>query len=254
MAGAVRTWLMRGPAVAGSFTDNFGKTKLSVMSGSGDFYTTEEVARLIGVGQRRVQQMLDNGDLVRVARGLVGAASVDRYKAAHPRSRTRAWAEHTAWAAIALLSGTHLDWLGATQTSRLRATLREITNPADFVARTRNRAVVHTYTGHPSAIERLIHDMATTDHAKLGLTPNPTERADGYLDAATLDSTVTFLGLREDPQGAITVRATNFTFDIVARLAEETVLAALDAATSLDPRERGVGERALAAALESYRG
>lgn len=223
------------------------------MSGSGDFYTTEEVARLIGVGQRRVQQMLDNGDLARVARGLVGATSVDRYLAAHPNSRTRAWAEHTAWAAIALLSGTHVDWLGATQTSRLRATLREITDPADLVARTRDRAVVHTYTGHPSAIRRLIHDMATTDHAGLGLTPNAAERVDGYIDAATLDSTVSFLGLREDPKGAITVRATNFNFNIVVELADEIVLAALDAVTSLDPRERGVGERALAAVLESQR-
>jgi hypothetical protein len=223
------------------------------MSGSGDFYTTEEVARLIGVGQRRVQQMLDNGDLARVARGLVGAISVDRYLAAHPNSRTRTWAEYTAWAAIALLSGTHVDWLGATQTSRLRATLREITDPADLVARTRDRAVVHTYTGHPSAIGRLIHDMATTDHAGLGLTPNAAERVDGYIDAATLDSTVSFLGLREDPKGAITVRATTFNFNIVSELADEIVLAALDAATSLDPRERGAGERTLAAVLETQR-
>jgi len=223
------------------------------MSESGDFYTTEEAARLIGVGQRRVQQMLDHGDLARVARGLVGATSVDRYLAAHPNSRTRAWAEHTAWAAIALLSGTHVDWLGPTQTSRLRATLREITAPADLVARARDRAVVHTYAGHPSAIGGLIHDMTTTDQAGLGLTPNSVERVDGYIEAATLDSTVSFLGLREDPTGAITVRATNFNFDIVVELADEIVLAALDAATSLDPRERGVGERALAAVLENHR-
>lgn len=231
------------------FTDNFGETKLSVMP---EFYTTEETARLIGVGQRRVQQMIDNGDLARVTRGLISATSVDRYLAAHPSSRTRAWAEHTAWAAIALLSGTHVDWLGPTQTSRLRAALRQITEPADLVTRTRDRAAVHTYVGHPSAIRRLTHDLVTTNQTALGLTPSPPDRVDGYIAATTLDSTASFLGLREDPKGSITVRATNFNFDIVVELAGWTVLAALDAATSLDPRERGLGERALATALESY--
>lgn len=240
--------------MAAVFTDNFGYAKLSVMSWSGDFYTTVEAARLIGVGQRRVQQMLNHGELARVARGLVGAASVDRYLAAHPHSRTRVWVEDTAWAAIALLSGAHVDWLGATQTSRLRATLREITDPGDLVARTRDRAVVHTYIGHPSATGRLTQQLATTDQTRLGLTPSPAERVDGYIDAAVLDSTVSSLGLREDPRGAITVRATNFDFNLVVGLAGQVVLAALDVATSLDPRERGVGERALAAVLEAHRG
>jgi len=236
------------------------------MSGAGDFYTTEDVARLIGVGQRRVQQMLDDGVLVRVARGLVDATSLDRYLAAHPHSRTRAWAEHTAWAAIALLSGVHASWLGQTQASRLRATLRTITAPGDFVARARDRAVVRVYSGHPSAVNRMLSDMVTVDSTGLGLggivlsgagtlsAGGPVQNADGYFPADRLDSTVQFLGLQEDPGGIVTVRATGFDIGVVADLAADgVVLAALDAATSVDPRARDVGERALVDVLDRYR-
>jgi len=242
------------------------------MSGRSDFYTTEEAARRLGVTVRRVQQMLDDGDLTRLARGLVDAASLDRYAATGARGRTRVWAEHTAWGAIALLSGVHPIWLGPAQASRLRTALRATTDTADLVARVHDRAVVRTYTGHPVARERLRNDLVSTDVAALGLVdanragatfsgtgtlaagalPNS---VDGYLAADTLDSTILFLGLIEDPSGPITLRVTGFDINIVRDLAESrtAVLAALDAATSLDPRERGVGGRVLAATLAEYR-
>ncbi len=242
------------------------------MSRVSDFYTTEEVARRLGVTVRRVQQMLDDGDLIRLARGLVDAASVDRYAAAGAGGRTRVWAEHTAWGAIALLSGVHPGWLGPAQASRLRTALRAITAAADLVARVRDRAVVRTYTGHPLARTRLHGDIVSTDVAGLGLVDAnraganfsgtgtldagaaPTN-VDGYLPADTLDSTVLVLGLIEDPSGPITLRVTGFDISIVRDLAasKTAVLAALDAATSLDPRERGVGGRFLATTLAEYR-
>lgn len=242
------------------------------MSAIGGFYTTEEAARRLGVTVRRVQQMLDEGDLTRLARGLVDAASLDRYAATGAGRRTRVWAEHTAWGAIALLSGVHPNWLGPAQASRLRTTLRSVTDPADLVARVHGRAVVRTYAGHPAARRRLHDNTVSTDVADLGLVDAnragahfsgtgtvdagaPPDSVDGYLAADILDSTVQFLGLIEDPSGSITLRATAFDISIVRDLAESktAVLAALDAATSLDPRERGVGGRVLSGALAEYR-
>lgn len=242
------------------------------MSGVNDFYTTEEAARRLGVTVRRVQQLLEVGDLTRLARGLVDAASLDRYAATGAGGRTRVWAEHTAWGAIALLSGGYPSWLGPVQASRLRTTLRAMTDTADLVARVYDRAVVRTYAGHPAARSRLHHDIVSTNVADLdlvdanranvhssgtgtldgGATP---DRVDGYLAADALNSTVQFLGLIEDPSGRITLRATGFDINIVRDLTQSktAVLAALDAATSLDPRERGVGARVLADALADYR-
>ncbi len=255
-----------------TFTDYFGKAKLAVMSGVGNFYTTEQAARRLGVTVRRVQQMLDDGDLTRLARGLVDAASLDRYAATGASGRTRVWAEHTAWGAIALLSGVQPNWLGSAQASRLRTALRATTDTADLVARVHDRAVVRSYAGHPVARKRLQTGIVSTEVAGLGLVDAnraganfsgtgtldagaPPNSVDGYLAAETLDSTVLFLGLIEDPSGPITLRVTGFDISIVRELAESktAILAALDAATSLDPRERGVGRQVLAATLAEYR-
>jgi hypothetical protein len=242
------------------------------MSGIGDFYTTDEAARRLGVTSRRVQQMLDDGDLTRLARGLVDAVSLDRYVATGAGGRTRLWAEHTAWGAIALLSGVHPSWLGPTQISRLRTALQATTQAAHLVARVHGRAVVRTYTGHVAARTRLQRDIVSTDVVGLGpVNANraaadfsgsgtldagaPPNTVDGYLATDVLDSTIQFLGLIEDPRGPIVLRATGFDMNVVRDLARSktAVLAALDAATSLDPRERGVGTRVLAAALAEYR-
>jgi hypothetical protein len=221
----------------------------------GSVYGTEETARLLGVSQRRVQQLLETGELTRVARGLVDATSVERYRAVGQGARTRAWAERTAWGAIALLSGIHADWLGPAQASRLRSALREIAGSAELVARTRDRATVRTFTGHSTARARLQTDLVAPDTTVLGLIDATSERVDGYLPTDKLDSTVRWLGLREDVTGEITLRVTGFDISVIRDLATAPtpVLAALDAATSLDPRERGVGERALSSIVDGYR-
>lgn len=235
--------------------------------GSGDFYTPAEAGALLGVSARRVRQMLDDGQLVRAARGLVDATSVDQHRArTADQHRTRVWSEHTAWAAIAMLSEVLPDWVGAPQASRLRTALREV-NAADLVARTRGRAVARTFRGHPAAIRRLAQDLVVTDSAVLGLVAaaegGPAgsaagaapDRIRGYYPGAQLDSAVKFFGLVEDAAGNVVVRATGFDIAIVCELAEARVpvLTALDAATSLDPRERGLGMGAVQAALDRYR-
>lgn len=227
------------------------------MAANGDFYTTVDAARRLGLTVRRVQQMLDAGDFTRMARGLVDAASVDRYAATGTGGRTRVWAENTAWGAVALLSGLQPTWLGSAQASRLRTALRSETNAVDLVARVRDRAVVRTFAGHSAARDRLTRTVISTDVAALGLVDagSTTDDTDGYIAAGELEETVRRLGLVDDPNGKITLRATSFDIRIVRDLARSTtaVLAAIDAVTSLDPRERGVGERVLSEALARYR-
>lgn len=239
------------------------------MTIGGDFYTTEEAARLLGVTPRRVRQMLDDGDLVRAARGLVDATSVEHHRArTGERHRTRVWAEHTAWGAIALLSDVLPHWLGATQASRLRAALREV-SVLDLVTRTRGRAVAQTYRAHPAAVQRLREDIVLTDSSVLGLVDGTgldgialggngigaaSDSIRGYYPARHLDEVVERFGLKEEPAGNVTIRATNFDIAVVRDLTATKlpVLTALDAATSLDPRERGLGRGTLEIALELY--
>jgi excisionase family DNA binding protein len=221
-----------------------------------EFVSTEEAARVLGVTVQHVRRLADSGELTRIARGLIDRSSLDRFLTERQGGRTRVWAEHTAWGAIALLSGDTPSWLGPVQASRLRNALREITDPADLVVRTRGRAKAHTFTGHPAAVNRLTEMMAVTDQTVLGLAIGPIEpgTAEGYLAADALDATVRFLGLHKDPDGNVLVRATGFDFDVVTDLASRSAtVAALDAATSPDPRVRGVGERAITEILDRYR-
>jgi hypothetical protein len=236
----------------------------------GDFYTTDDAARVLGVTARRVRQMLADGDLVRAARGLVDATSVEHYRArTGERHRTRAWAQHTAWGAIALLSDVLPDWLGPTQVSRLRGALREV-SALDLVTRTRDRAVVRTFRAHPAAVQRLRDDVVLTDSSVLGLVDEigwggaalsgfdaeaAPDHIRGYYPASHLDSAVRFFGLQEEPTGNVIIRATDFDIAVVRDLAATTfpVLTALDAATSLHPRERGMGLGTLKMALDLYR-
>lgn len=241
--------------LAPGFTDNYGKAKISVMA-AGDLLTTAEAAKYLGVSERRVQQMLNAGDLTRVARGLVDRHSVEQYKSEGRNRRRRFWAERTAWAAISMLSGERrADWLGQVQNSRLRAALRETTDAADLVARLRGRATTHVYTGHPSVAARLRNDISTSNAALIGLSAHQAE-VDGYVSSEdALDFVVRRYALREDASGDYRVRVTGFDRDVVGRLLRTSrVLAGLDAAAASDPRARGVGVRVLDEALTRFRG
>jgi hypothetical protein len=225
------------------------------MSSTGDFLTTEEAATTLGVTVQQVRRLADGGELVRLARGLIDRASLDRYLAERQGGRTRVWAEHTAWGAIAMLSGMAFAvWLGPAQGSRIRSTLRAMTDPDELVVRCRERAAVARYSGHSSALGRLQQELVIADRSGLGLVNTSSGQIDGYLAADSLESLVSWLGLVEDPRGHATLRATTFDIEVVQDLAAHGgVVAALDAATSLDPRERGVAERVLRDALDRHR-
>ena len=226
------------------------------MSGIDGVVRVEEAAGLLDVSARRVEQLARAGELTRAAHGLIDLASVHQYLAIRQGKATgRAWAEETAWAAVALLSGVDVEWLGAVQRSRLRGTLREI-DSVDLARRTRNRTRVQRFSGHQSAAARLREDLVVTNRDALGLVSVGEEQgADGYVAADQVDRLVAAYALRRDAAGAYVLRATHFDLEIVRRIAAAAdTLVALDAAASLDPRERAEGHRILTEQLDAFRG
>lgn len=211
-----------------------------------------EAARRLDLSERQVERLVRAGELLKVHRGLVDETSLALHQA-RIRRRGRGWDEATAWAAIAMLTGERADWLGQTQRSRLKRMLKQL-SAEDVVARARNRAHVHRFGGLDSAIRRATSEIidAHANDAALGLTAS--DRVDGYVAAANLPGLVRRLRLHEDLDGRLTLRATAFDTDVVRSLAGHGhVVAAIDLAESTDPRERGAGRDALAAALDGLR-
>jgi hypothetical protein len=64
-----------------------------------------EAAERLGVSTRQVQHLVARRELRSLARGVVDETSVERLLAVRRGEHTRTWAETTAWAAVALLSG-----------------------------------------------------------------------------------------------------------------------------------------------------
>ncbi|MFD6350937.1 helix-turn-helix domain-containing protein [Nocardia tengchongensis] len=219
-----------------------------------DFVSLKEAAAVLGISVRHARRLVNSGSLTQVARGVLVRDSVDRYLMSQRQGRTRSWAEHTAWGAIAILSGGDADWLGPTQTSRVRSTLRDLVDPNELISRVRDRAQVQTFTAHRAAVPRLRAIVLRPAMNALGIVDSGEDQVDGYIAAQELDNAIRTLGLRADPAGDITLRVTDFDFDQVRKLVSTSVVvAALDAATALDPRIRGAGRRALAETLEAYR-
>ena len=218
-----------------------------------DFMTLKETADALHVSERHARRLADSGAITRVARGLVDRGSVDRYAASHRQGRTRAWAEHTAWGAIAILAGRDPAWLGATQASRLRGTIRRIETAEDLLSRLRDRARVENYAAHRSAVSHVRAVAVAADLGRLGLVDaDAAERFDGYIAADEVDRTVRSLGLRAG-NGNVTLRVVTLDFAVVRDLVASGLVAAIDAAESTDPRTRGVGRRAIEEVLEALR-
>lgn len=215
------------------------------------FLTVAETAEALAVTPRHARRLADNGAVTRVARGIIDRVSVDRYLASQRQSRTRAWSAQTAWAAAALLSGRTPDWLGATQTSRLRHSLREITTADELITRMRGRSQVRTFDAHRAALSRLRRIVVMSDQSQLGLSGTTDDIVDGYIEGDQIGEVVRSLGLRPAVHGNVTLRSVTCDFEQVRPLITTRAAAALDAAVSTDPRTRGVGEQALEEILEA---
>lgn len=222
------------------------------MASRSDFLTTQEVSALLGVEARQVRLLAETGSITRVARGIFDRTSAERYRVERGSGRTRTWAEHTAWGTVALLSGATPMGLGDVQTSRLRATLRGIADPTELAIRLRDRATVTTWSGHRSAIGRIREELIVPGRPQLGLVEDDAI-VDGYIRADRTGDLVRRYRLREDSNGSITLRGTSIDMGFIKDLTTNETLAAVDAATSLDPRERGVGLQVLSRRLEVFR-
>jgi len=195
-----------------------------------------EAAEQIGVSLRQARNLAARGDIGLIARGVIDADSVSAFLRNRGQVARRVWSEETAWAAIGLLAGEDISWLGATQASRLRKQVSGM-DAAELTSRIRNRATVHRFDGHRSVTstvaEQLVSGAALVGHLTV-------ERGvDGYLDEDLLADLVDRFHLRATSNGAITIRATHHLAragSIATRDAE--LLASVDLATSVDARER----------------
>lgn len=228
------------------------------MSLNSDYIGVDEAARLLGVTKRHVARLGEHGHIQYLARGLVDRGSVNEYLSQREFSRFRPWSEATAWGAVALLDGIDVDWLGHVQTSRLRGRIRRLATEEngarEFAGHARLRASVQTYGSFDFLLGEVRRDVVEVGRRGLGLSTAPQSRIDGYLKTEALAALEEKLGLVRDSRGTMVLRATDFDLSAVARIAAigKGVLAALDAASSMDPRERGVGTRALAAYLQDF--
>lgn len=211
--------------------------------------TVSDAAMRLGVSPRQVQHLVASGTLHQLARGVLDETSVQQLLAVRGGSHARAWSVATAWGAVGLLSGVTVSWMGHSQRSRLKARLRTLT-AAGLVERSRGRAQVTRYAGHPSTVARLRGELVETASAAVGLGLVDAGSVDGYLATSEVSSTVARHGLRRDPAGRFTLRATQMDLAVVADLAARSVvLSALDLAESLDVRESRIGLDALDRAL-----
>jgi hypothetical protein len=213
---------------------------------------------MLGVTKRHVARLGEQGQIRYLTRGLVDRGSVNQYLSERRFSRTRPWSEATAWAAVALLSGIEVDWLGQVQTSRLRGRLRRLAadenGSYEFVGRARVRASVRTYESFGFLVRRARREVVVVGRRGLGLSDAREDRIDGYVNSDVLTQLEENLGLLRDTRGTMILRATDFDLSIVKRIATKGngALAALDAAGSLDFREHGVGVRALTKHLQDF--
>ncbi|NLA36975.1 MAG: DNA-binding protein [Actinobacteria bacterium] len=174
--------------------------------------------------------------------------------AKHGRHNGRPWSAATDWAALALLSGEHADWLDAAAISRLGHRLRT-SSASELCWMTRRRATVHRMRGWGKD-EGLLHTgvSALRDPAMSQLFDlTAVERgADGYVHARDFADLATRLGLIDDVDGDVTVRVVpddaGYAVDHVL-----TAAVAIDLAESLDTRESAAGLRVLEDLLDAFR-
>lgn len=178
-----------------------------------------EAADILDVGRTAVVHYLKSGRLKAVGRvgrtTLLERADVLALKG-EPLRRGRSWSPRIAWAAIALLSGQRVDWLGADELSRIK---RRLTGYDVEAVRhlARNRAITFSFDapenvrGHLESLAVVTGETSLQDAEiarSFGLAGGRGGRLDGYVTAAQARPIAGALGLAEVHRGNVTLRET----------------------------------------------
>ncbi|CAM5707510.1 hypothetical protein MAUB1S_05170 [Mycolicibacterium aubagnense] len=220
--------------------------------------TTAVAAAHLSTSTRQVERLAQAGELT-VTRTIAGALLLDgtsvHLRAQMNASRGRPWSPATAWAALALLSGEHVDWLTASAMSRLRHRLRA-SDATELAWMVRRRAVVHQMKGWGDDTGLLCTGISAlrdqTMSALFDLTA--VDRGiDGYVRARDFAKVTSALGLVESQSGDVRVRVV---VDDAGYAVDHTLTAAVAVdlmSDSLDTRESAAGRRVLQELLDNFR-
>ncbi len=224
--------------------------------------TTADAAAVLGVSARQVQRMVAARRLARA--GVVGrtvlvdAGSVHRHRL-QGAARGRPWSAETVHASLDLLRSGTTERLGASQRSRLKAKMRDM-SAAELVQAAARRGESATYRASGSFLAEIRDlvvltagsavDADTAVAAALGLAASARQQVDGYTDTDGAAQLIDRFFLTPDPGGNVTLRLAE---PAPGGRVADLVTVAVDLAASLDVRERAAGLALIASRLAGLR-
>lgn len=218
--------------------------------------STDAAASRLGLSRRQVTNLVRAGEIAAIAPNAVTATSVARYAVNRTRGGSRrAWAERTAWQALAILSGVDVHLIGQTQRSRLKASMRTM-SAQSLVLATRHRARTVRCVGHRTTAPQVSNELVDMSKGEtaLGLTLIQ-GRVDGYTSTTKACEIISRFHLRIDPtadDAALLRVVDQIDLRVVHDLADASqILAAVGLAESLDVRERSTGLRRIEQELKA---
>lgn len=217
--------------------------------------TVREAAERLGVSDRHVRRLAEEGDVPAHRLGeswFIDERALTR-RARRAPGAGRTWAPRTAWAAVDLLTGGNgRDFLDQPRISRLRSRLHTLT-AVEMHRLAEKRARPHRFHASPRARAKLadalvasgVSALEQTDLARrFGLAAvEGSQRVEGYL-LGDLEALRLRLRLNPSAGGEVVIRHMPADVDPSALLDTEAVVA-LDLMDSDDVRERAAGREAL---------
>lgn len=229
--------------------------------------TTREAAARLGVNTSRVRALIATGRLTARRVGQQWLVDTDSVVAQHSLiagdARGRSMSQRIGWATAALVDGHYVDWISASERSRIRRRLRTIAGP-EVLRRWLSTRADDKRTYRVGA-EDLADVLATVDVVATGVSAvtayglglSVTGQGDAYVGRALHDRLLQDQVLIETRQGNLTLRIADQDWHLrTARgEAEATVAPRLivgaDLADDTDARTRQLGFDLLDATLRS---
>jgi excisionase family DNA binding protein len=222
-------------------------------------HTVAEAAELLHVSKVQVTRLIQAGSLRAIRPAgrafLIDAISLNEYLR-YRKSKGRAFAPNTAWAALWMLSGLSPDWLPSYTYTRVSKKLTS-TSPEEILWLTRRRSESCHLRVSSSFLDRLKAEISLTGmsapiSSAFGLTAS-NRQIEGYIAAERLSGIIEkYHAVLQNDSGANvrlhTVKDAPFLFDDFPAMPNAVVAA--DLATSIDAREHSVGLEILGGLLK----